>query len=438
MDMQQFMCYSRSRIMTTRKAQYEIRDADATCLATLAQEQQPRTLSRADIIRQLLSPVWPDASGKNVFETVKPGQSVCLIVSDHTRKSGSDVILPVLLDEFKTRGCSLSDFFILIASGIHRPPTADELRKILSPSVHEEFQNRVFMHNADADQELVEVGRTKRGHPVRVNRRAIEADVLIPVGTASFHYHAGFGGGRKSLVPGIASRDTIAFNHSLTLDPEADRIHQGVIIGRLDNNPVAEEMLEAAYLCKPDIVICTVLSPSGELAGVFSGEMNLAHRKACSLVESLSGIHIKQKADFVIAATTARDWIQSHKALFNASLAVRGEGLIVLHAPCPEGLGNEGFRRWVKTPTVGEIFKNLRKHPEILGQTALSSRQRGARTILVTDMNATDSADLGIRTAPDMDTAVETVIMELTAVLRRKPTYYVMPAADRLVPICSM
>ena len=369
------------------------------------------------------------------LKACRPGESVCIVVSDQTRKTAVDQVLPILTDKLTRNGCSLNDMFILFASGVHRHPTPREMEAILGPKLAVDFKERIFCHDADDSASLAVVGKTQRGQVVRINRRAVEADRLILTGGVVYHYHAGFGGGRKSLVPGLAARDTIAHNHSLSLDPEVDRIHPHVGPGKLKGNPIAEEMTEAALLCAPDFVINTVLLPDGRVAGAFCGEMVAAHGQACDLAKQIYGRPIAERADIVIAsAGNATTWIQSHKALFNASRAVTPDGRIILWAPCTEGLGDERFRHWITNANVTDIFRGLRENPEILGQTALSTKTRGKRTVLVTQMAQTDVTDLGIATATDMRSALDKVVAELGKQGKENPTCYIMPEAAYTVP----
>lgn len=394
-------------------------------------------LTDADILAALQSSILPGGGrGGPVRETVMPGESVCLVVSDHTRKTAANRILPLLLDEFRGRGCSLNDWFIMIASGIHRHPCRDELQSILGMEVEDEFRDRIFFHDPDDGDGLISVGTTRRGHVVRVSRRAMAADRRLLLGGVVFHYHAGFGGGRKSLVPGLASRETIAFTHSLTLDPFRDRIHPDVAPGRLDGNPVSSEMLEAAQFCKPDCIVNIVLDPSGRLVGVFAGEMDAAHRAACArAVEALSAAQ-EEKADLVVASTGgSKNWIQSHKALYNAHRAVKRGGQVVLLAPCPEGIGEESFRRWVRLARVKDIYAGLRLSPEVLGQTALSTRIRGRRTVLVTEMPCSESRELGMAVAPDIAAAIMAALDRLKTRGASLPTCRLMPNAMVLMPL---
>lgn len=407
----------------------------AECLGSLVSSFRAPPFSDAAIAAALCHPIWPAGAGSAIEDCIQPGESVCLVISDQTRKTAVDRVLPVLLRRLTGRGCKVGDFFVLVATGIHRPPTAAEIDKILGAEMSAAFAGRIYLHDPDDKSELISVGRIGQGHEVYLNRRAVEADRLVLLGAATYHYHAGFGGGRKSLVPGLAGRATIAYNHSLTLDPAHDRIRTGVEIGRLDGNAVAAEMLAGARLRTPDFIVNTVLTPDGQLAGVFAGDLDLAHRAACRLVEQIDRVDIRRQADFVVAdAGQVGNWIQAHKALFNAARAVQEAGRIILLAPCPEGLGNERFRYWVTRPTTAEICSGLRQSPEVNGQTALSTRLRGARAILVTQLSAPDVADLRIATAPDQETAIRLTLAELAQAGIKRPTYYLMPEAMAVVP----
>ena len=393
-------------------------------------------LTASDILAALRSPIWPEKLSQPLHAVVRHGEKVCLVVSDQTRKTASDLVLPVLLKEFRDHGCNLEDWFILFATGIHRPPNAAEAAAILGNCVIEAFQNRIFIHDPDSPNALVTVGSTRRGFQVRINRRAMAADRRILVGGVVYHYHAGFGGGRKSLVPGLAARDTIAFNHGLTLDPDKDRLHPGAAPGRLDGNPVAEEMLEAARLCGADAIVNTVLAPGGTLVGVFAGDIDMAHRAACARAAEALSAPLAEPADLVVAsAGAAQNWIQSHKALYNAHCAIRRGGQIVLLAPCPEGIGDEGFLQWVCKPTIREIYQGLRNTPDVLGQTALSTRIKGRCTVLVTRMPEIEAGKLGMALAPDPEAAIRLALSRLQISNERRPTCLLMPNAAALLPI---
>lgn len=405
------------------------------CLGVLEARGAP-ALGAAEIRRALAEPIGLPAAATGCCDIVQPGESVCIVVSDQTRRTAADRVLPVLLDGLAGRGCRMTDISILVATGIHRRPSAAEIRHILGDDSAARLAGRVVLHDPDDDEQLVSVGTTRRGQDVRINRAAVETDRLILLGAAVYHYHAGFGGGRKSLVPGIASRDTIAQNHSLTLD--ADRIHPAVQSGRLDGNPVAEEMLAAAKLHPPDFIINTVLDPRGRLVGIFAGELDAAHRAACRCVETLYRLDLDRAADLVIAsAEGAQNWVQSHKALHNAWRARAPHGLILLVAPAPEGLGDERLRYWLQRPDVASVYRELRSRPEVLGQTALSTRTKAERTILVTELPDADLHDLRMQGVGDVGAGIDLAVERLAAEGVRRPTCYLMPQARYTVPFTA-
>ena len=151
----------------------------ARCLGTLQPACNLPALDDDGIRSALLHPVWPASGGPTVFDAVEEGETVCMVIPDQTRRSAMHRVLPPILDEYTRRGCSGSDLFFLVASGIHRHPTVEEIASILGPDVAKRFPEQVCFHDPDDADELVSVGTTGRGHEVRVNRRLLEADRLV-------------------------------------------------------------------------------------------------------------------------------------------------------------------------------------------------------------------------------------------------------------------
>ena len=156
------------------------------------------------------------------------GQSCLIVVSDSFRQTRADVMLPVLLQKLRSAGFSDRNLSILFATGVHRPPTPDEQKKILGEEVFARLAGRIHCHDAYDKSAHERVGVTSKGTPVEINRRVLEADHVIATGTVVLHYFGGFGGGRKSIVPGVASATTIAANHSLNLHPIEDTLDPAV------------------------------------------------------------------------------------------------------------------------------------------------------------------------------------------------------------------
>lgn len=365
-----------------------------------------------------------------------PGDTVAIVVPDASRKAAIHLVLPCLLDWLVAIGIAASDIFFFFALGVHRAATGVEQEQILGERVFAQYRDRCFNHDAHDSKGLVYKGCTSRGTEVFLNREACACDHLILTGSVVPHYFAGFGGGRKALVPGLAGAATIAQNHRLNLHPLEPRLNPDVRICKLDGNPVAEDLLEAARFHPPDFIINTVLTADAGIGGLFVGDMDAAHRSACSFAVSLFCVPIQERADLVIAAIPgAPNFIQSHKALVNAHAAVKPEGRIILLAPAPEGLGAAGFKRYLEMGSPETVIASLRQQADINGQTALSTLQKGPQTILVTEMPAADVQLLGAEKAPSLETA----LCLAKNFFRKKgpaaPACYLMPEAGITVPM---
>ena len=209
-------------------------------------------------------------------------------------------------------------------------------------------------------------------------------------------------------------------------------------IGVLAGNPVAEDMLEASRLVRVDSIINTVLNRDGEIAGIFAGELDAAHRAATAFARDLYAVPIGERADLAIASSgTTRNFVQTHKALYNSYQAVKPAGRIVLLAPCEEGLGGEQFAKWLRLGNREAIIAGLRRQSEINGQTALSTIEKAPITYLVSEMDDADVNLLGARRAANLAEAVNAARADLTSAGIPEPTFYIMPSAAYTVPLSS-
>lgn len=402
-------------------------------IATLEVGDVPEISDLSGAIREAIEN--PIGLERSIFEIVQPDETVAVIVSDATRKTHVDDILPCLLDGLVGAGVKEKDIRFVFATGTHRAVTADEQAAVLGRDVYERFKDRLFNHDAHDASSHTYIGTTSRGTRVEINSKVHEADRIIATGAAVLHYFGGYGGGRKSVVPGVASVDTIAHNHAMNLDPDSDRINPAVRIGGLDGNPVAEDLLEATKLTHVDYVINTVMNRNGEIAGIFAGDLDAAFDEARLFAHELFAVNIPEQADVVIAASAStQNFVQTHKALFNSYQAVKPDGRIVLVTPCSEGLGGEQFAKWLRLGTRSAIIAGLREQSEINGQTALSTVQKAPITLMVTDLVEDDVATLGARKVTTLQDAIETAFEEVSGAGESDPTYYVMPSAAYTVP----
>jgi nickel-dependent lactate racemase len=274
---------------------------------------------------------------------VKPGETVAIIVNDITRLTRTDLVLPPVVDALNAAGVPDRDIFIVFALGIHRKQTEGEQRLIVGDEIFRRI--RSFDHISTDDANLVTVGTTSFGNKVEVNRQVVEADRIILTGEIIYHLIAGYSGGRKSVVPGVAGFRTTTFNHRMIFDPNCRA-------GKLDGNPAHEDLLEGCRMVDPDFLVNVVLSPAGKLIRVVAGHYEQAHRKGCRTVDQMLAAEMDEPYDVIVASAGGFpldiDLRQAHKGLENACQALRPGGTMVFYAECPSGAGIGSFEDYVR------------------------------------------------------------------------------------------
>ena len=202
---------------------------------------------------------------------------------------------------------------------------------------------------------MVYVGTTSRGTEVVINKLVIERKITLTGGIVH-HLMAGFGGGRKSIVPGVSRRKTIAQNHLHALDPEAEHSNPLIGVGAVAGNPLHEDMVEAAQFVNPDFLVNAIIDTNGKIAKLVAGHWLKAWEKGCRWTDEKFGVPISRRADLVIASCGRYpkdiSLYQSTKALFNAAPAVKPGGTILLIAECREGAGADEFFGWSRPPLI--------------------------------------------------------------------------------------
>ncbi len=299
-------------------------------LAPLAQaEQAVRQALRRPIASQPLA------------QLVNSDSKIVILVSDSTRPTGADVFLPVLLEELTAAGVPDSNISFLVATGAHGVLSEAELSQLLPKELQHRYA--VASHDCFDRSQLVHVGTTSRGNEVLFNKLAVEADLRILTGAISVHPFAGFGGGRKALFPGVAGYETICFNHSLLLDPNAAP-------SVLQGNPVHEDFMEGIALVGPKFLLNSVVDENGALAAIYAGDVEQAHVTGTRLVLDSAVAVVPEAADTVVASAGGFPYdvnlYQAVKALQNAARIVNPGGNIVLVAACSQGVGSSQFSEW--------------------------------------------------------------------------------------------
>lgn len=374
---------------------------------------------------------------RSALDSFKAGEKVVIVTSDITRYTGSEIYLPLLVERLNRQGIADGDIEILIALGIHRKQTEHEHQRILG-SLHGRI--RVIDHDCDDHGQLVMVGTTSNGIPVSINRRAVAADHLILTGTIGFHYFAGFGGGRKSILPGIASRQACMASHFAVLNPgDGSGKNPLASTGNLEGNPVHQAMVDGCAMAKPDFILNTVLTPDKRIIAAFAGDWREAHEAGCRFYHERFTFQLPEKADLVIASCGGFpkdiNLIQAHKSMEYSSQAIKDGGVMILLAECRDGFGNATFFNWFNHKDLKEFEAALREHYEINGQTAYSTLQKAQRfhIILVSQFPDRQVEEMGMIPAKTLEGAMKLAIPLMPSDWRA----YLMPEAGSVLPILT-
>jgi lactate racemase len=320
--------------------------------------------------------------------------SVLIVVSDATRATASAQIVNLLVRRLVQSGVSPSRTAVIFATGIHRPVSEKEKVELLTPFIVQRL--RILQHDAYDRAKLTTLGRTERGVTVEVNSALKEFSRVFVIGGITFHYFAGFTGGRKSICPGLASAETIEATHMLALDFERGGRKAGVAAGLLDGNAVHEECERVASLVAPAFGINTIVTEDKRAVKMFCGDWRLAHRAACEYYLDQHSVAIPAKRDIVIASGGGFphdiNMIQAHKALDMASLACNEGGTIILLAECSDGLGRPDFLKWFDESDSRALEARLVNGYEVNGQTAwaLLTKAERYRVCLVSELPSDD------------------------------------------------
>lgn len=272
-------------------------------------------------------------------EIAQPGQTVAIVVDDHTRGLPCHILINPIVEQLQRAGVEETDITIIFGTGTHRATTQEEQQQLLCDVSCQGY--RVEVHNCDA-ADLVHVGTTSYGTEVEINRVFHEADLHLLTGDIGYHYYAGFGGGRKSLLPAVAGRTAINKNHGMLTHPKA-------VTGNLEGNPIHLDMTEAAKLARVDFIVNIVRNTHKEIVSAFAGDLEQAFLEGVKITDEMGRVEIQERADIVITSAGYPKDInlyQGTKAMVHALGAVRDEGVLIALLECREGIGHKVFEEW--------------------------------------------------------------------------------------------
>ena len=292
-------------------------------------------------------------------ELARGRKTAVIIASDHTRPVPSKVIIPPMLRELR-RGNPEIQITILIATGFHRATADAELRRKFGDDIV--GQEKIIVHDCQDQSSLAFAGILPSGGELWLNKLALETDLLIAEGFIEPHFFAGFSGGRKSVLPGIAGRTTVLSNHCAAfIDSEFART------GNLENNPLHKDMLWAAKTAGLAFIVNVILNGEKEVVRAFAGDAFAAHEAGCREMSRLSLISVPE-SEIVITSNGGypldQNLYQAVKGMTAAEAAVAPGGVIILAAACQDGHGGEGFYRTLaEANSPEEVLEKLRKIP---------------------------------------------------------------------------
>ena len=316
-------------------------------------------------------------------------RKIVIVTSDHTRAVPSKITLPLLLKEIRS-GNPDADITILIATGLHRPTTEEEQRRMFGDAIVD--HEKIAINNAFAPEQFVELCTLPSGAVFQVNRLAAECDLLVTEGFVEPHFFAGFSGGRKSILPGICSERTVNENHSYKAVS-----HPRSNSGMLKDNPIHADMLCAAKAVNVQFIFNVALDGEKKIVAAWAGDLEKAHEAGVAFIRQWSQCPVIT-GDIVVTSNGGypldQNLYQSPKAMATAEACAGEDGVIIMCCSCCDGMGGAHFGQLIQRGTPDEIdrylssippektipeqwctqvcVRVLRKHPVILVTTFLS------------------------------------------------------------------
>lgn len=348
---------------------------------------QAPTASPEDLVAQALqAPI----QSPPLEELARGKRNIVILASDHTRPVPSRIILPPMLRAIR-RASPQAEVTILIATGCHRGTTTQELAAKFGPEIMAqanilasepptEHSLRIAIHDCADAANMVPLGPLPSGGPCRINRIAAQADLLISEGFIEPHFFAGYSGGRKSVLPGVAARETVYANHcsAFLADPHARA-------GVLDGNPLHKDMLWAARQAGLAFICNVVLNSQHQVLAAFAGDMDAAHRAGCRYLEDLCQVRLPM-SDIVLTTNGGypldQNIYQAVKGMSTAESVCRPGGVIIIAAACEDGCCGEAFRRTFQAePDAQKILQRILAVPAHLTEADQWQSQVFARVL---------------------------------------------------------
>lgn len=389
----------------------------------LGDREQIRPLNDAELGAKLDAPI----DSLQLEEIINPGESVLIVVPDATRQTACGQIVNLVIRRLIANGTTPFEISIIFATGIHRKVTEAEKSSILTPFIAQRI--KTFHHDPRDLMQIIRLGETSGGIPIELNRALTEHAHIILIGGVSFHYFAGFTGGRKLICPGLASAKTVSETHKLAFDCETKSRRDGVDTGLLDGNAVNEAFMEAVAKINPAFAITSIVDDAGRAVDLFCGNWVTSHRAACDAYAIEHTIKLTEKRDLVIVSCGGFphdiNMIQAHKGLETAAHACKDGGTLILLAECADGLGRDDFLNWFDVAGSKALAADLCKKYQVNGQTAWSllSKTERFEVKIITELDSATTGKMRLK---------KTDIAKISPLIDAASTGYFIPGGAKL------
>ena len=396
---------------------------DKNLLAVLTANEMEHERRGADAVDYALE--HPIGAAR-LRETAKKGQKVAVITSDISRPLPSYDVLPSVIRELNAAGVPDEDITVVFALGSHRHHTEEERRHLAGDEVFE----RVRCIDSDPE-DCIHTGTSSNGTPFDFSRSVVEADLRVALGNIEFHYFAGYSGGVKALMPGVSTPAAIQCNHSLMVSQDA-------CAGRLEGNPVRQDLEEALSFCPVHYIVNAVLDEHKHIVYAVAGDVIKAHRAGCRYLDQMYRKPIPARADIVLVsqggAPKDANLYQTQKALDNAKHAVKKGGTMIVIGACNEGLGSARFEEWLTgAPTAHSMVERIGKDFQLGGHkaAAIAMVLENARIDLVSEMEDDFVRSIFLNPQPDAQSAFDEAMERYGA----EATVIAMPFGGATLPM---
>ena len=362
---------------------------------------------KGEVKRSLNEPI-----GKERLSDLAAGkESILLIVSDYTRAVPNEKIIPPIIDELEKAGCKREDIAALVANGLHKPISKNELAQFYGSDLFGEIE--FVNHDAEDENQLIKLGKTSFKTEVSVNRLIVESDLVIATGLIEPHFFAGYSGGRKSILPGVSGIESICQNHSFRMIN-----HPLARSGVLNGNPIHEDMIEASRMAGLDYILNVIVDRCGRVARAFAGDPIEAHRCGVSFLDDRVKVEVASKADIVITSNGGypldRDLYQAVKGMSTAEAIVKNGGTIIILSECIDGIGrgHETFYELIaEAKSPDDALERIKREEPIKDQWQAQVLARILKTanVIVVTRNIKHSIieDMHMTPASSIDEAVK-------------------------------